>query len=248
VTAVALCLVLTPLVPACSRRDAEADLDPAHEAELVTLRRQVEGLRGALVDSQRGALVSPDHIAIGVDEETARNLLAATLPIERVIADDFDARIDTATVAFRSFEATVTLEGRVTRRDMPETYADLILHGAIPGVEIDRAGRTLRADIVLDSFEVKRAAAVGAEHDLVKLVARRLGERGLAELRGLVPALRFPVSIEQEIAMPAIHEGPVSIPAATLPLEASVARVLAASGRLWAMVEVRNSAWRSAAR
>lgn len=212
----------------------------------MTLRRQVEGLRGALVDAQKGTLVSPDHIAIGVDEETAKGLISAALPIERVVADDFHARIETATVAFRSFEATVTLEGRVTHRDMPATYADLILRGAIPSVDIDPERRSLRAEITLDSFEVKRAAAVGAENDLVTLAARRFGERGLAELRALVPQLQLPVALEQEIDMPAIHEGPVSIPGGRLPLEARVARVIAASGRLWAMVEVAKPKWQRA--
>jgi hypothetical protein len=237
------------LAPACnrSRPNATASASLAERAvETQQLERQVEALKRALVDAQKGALFSPDHLAIGASEEVAQALIARALPIEKEIAGRFQSRIERATVSFRSLQASVVLEGRVSHKEDGETFADLKLFGGIPTIEVDPGGRTLRADIVLDSFQVTRAAAAGAEHALVTMVARELGERGLDALRALVPPLRLPVALEQAISMPGVTEGPVAIQGGELPLRASVARVLPISGRLWAMVDVKDDGWRTA--
>lgn len=218
-------------------RAAQAD------AEKKRLERQVAALERAIVDSKKGALFSPDYLAVGASEDVAKQLIARALPIEKDVTKDFHAKIDQAQVSFRSFEASVVLQGRISRKGDPSTFADLKLIGGIPTIEIEENGKTLRADIVLDSFDVTRAAAMGAEHDLVTLAARELGARGLDALRELVPPLRFPITLEQAIDVPGVSEGPATIRGGRLPLSAKVARVLPVSGRLWAMVAVDTAGW-----
>jgi hypothetical protein len=140
-------------------------------------------------------------------------------------------------------QGSVRLEGRVWALSDPGTWADLALLGGIHDVEVDESSGILTASIVLDGYDVQRASAVGAEMDWIKDLVRLLGDRGLASLRDLVPAIRIPVGIEKGIDLPGVSGGAVTIPAGRLPLEARVSRVLPLSGRLWAMIHVTTTGW-----
>ena len=64
------------------------------------------------------------------------------LPLQKTIAQRFEARIDKATVTFQSMQGSVNLEGRVWAQADPQTFADLILMGGIQDVEIEKSTGT----------------------------------------------------------------------------------------------------------
>jgi hypothetical protein len=234
-------------VGACSRSGTEGPVPNALlTSEEKLLERQVGSLRSAIADAKKGVLFSPDDIAVGVSESVVQATIAQALPMEKPIDTEFRARIDRAVVSFRSMQGSIRLEGRVWALADPGTYADLFLVGGIESVRVDQSTGTLEATIVLDGWDVQRAAAVGAEMDWIKDLAHLLGDRGLDELRELVPLVRIPVGVEQGIDLPGLSGGPVVVPAGRLPLDASVTRVLPLSGRLWVMVGLRSGGWRKA--
>jgi hypothetical protein len=239
---IALTLLAAPSLPGC-RQPAVAPEDPALVSELKLLERQVAGLKEAIRDAKKGELFSQNAIAIGVSEAVVQAGVAQALPIQAAVSPEFSARIDRVSVSFRSMQGSVTLAGRVWAIADPGTYADLVLLGGIHQVDIDRETGVLRAQIALDGFEVKRAAAAGMEFEWTKSLVRMLGDRGLGALRELVPDVRIPVGIERGIELPGVSGGAITIPSGRLPLEAAVARVLPLSGRLWAMIEVKTTGW-----
>jgi hypothetical protein len=207
------------------------------------MERQVAALKDAIRDARQGTLFPPDAVAIGVSEEIVQVTLSEALPIDQTVAGRFRARIDRVVVSFRSMQGSVRLEGRVWALAEPGTFADLVLLGGIQDLEIDKEIGVLRAEIVLDGWEPIRAAAMGAEAEWIKDLARLLGARGLAALRDLAPPVRIPVGIEQAIDLPGFSGGGVAIPSGRLPLEARVSKVLPLSGRLWALINVTTSGW-----
>jgi len=229
----------------CGRGPDLVPNDSALDSELKLLERQVASLRAAVADARKGELFSAGDLAISVSEEVVQRATAQALPIQQPLGGDFQARIDRAIVNFRSMQGSVRLEGRVWALAGPGTYADLVLLGGIHEVEVDKETGMLSAEIVLDGWDVRRAAAIGAEGDWINDLVRLMGDRGLAALRDLVPSIRIPVGIEKGIDLPGIYGGPVTIPSGHLPLDAQVVRVLPLSGRLWAMVHVTTSGWES---
>lgn len=245
-------LILPPiaavlLIAGCAREVEQVQPDSALASELKLLERQVASLKVAIADARRGELFPPGDIAIGVSEEVVQSAVSQALPIEKPVGTEFKARIDRAAVSFRSGQGSVKLGGRVWALADPGTYADLVLLGGIEDMVIDKETGVLRAEILLDGWDVKRAAAIGAESEWIKALVRVLGDRGLGALRELVPDVRIPVGIERGIELPGISGGAVTIPSGRLPMDATVSRVLPLSGRLWAMVHVTSTGWESTA-
>jgi hypothetical protein len=230
-------------IPGCGRKAEVVEKDSPMASELKLLERQVSSLQAAIADAKKGELFAAGDLAVSVSDEAVQKAVSQALPIERPVSPEFRARIDRALVSFRSMQGSVRLEGRVWAVKDPGTWADLILLGGIHEVEVDRASGLLNAEIVLDGWDVQRAAAAGAEMDWIKGLVRLLGERGIASLRDLVPAVHIPVGIEKGIDLPGVSGGAVTIPAGRLPLDARVSRVLPLSGRLWAMIHLTTSGW-----
>ena len=230
-------------IAGCGRKEEVVEPDSLPASELKLLARQASSLRTAIADAKKGELFATSDLAVSVSEEAVHKAVSQAFPIERPVGTEFRARIDRALVSFRSMQGSVRLEGRVWALSDPTTYADLALLGGIHDVEVDESSGMLTAGIVLDGWDVERAAAAGAEMDWIKDLVRLLGVRGLAALRDLVPAVRIPVGIEKGIDLPGISGGVVTIPAGRLPLDARVSRVLPLSGRLWAMIHVTTPGW-----
>ncbi len=204
-------------------------------------------LKLAVADAKRGELFRAGDIAVGLTEEAVQSTVAQALPIDATVAGEFQARIEKAVVSFRSMQGSVKLEGRIWALAEPGTWAELVLLGGIHDVEVDRATGVLSAGIVLDGWDVKRAAAVGEESEWIRQLVSLLGDRGVNALRGLVPPVRIPVGVENGIDLPAVSGPPLTIPAGHLPFDAEVSRVLPLSGRLWVMIHVKTSGWELAA-
>jgi hypothetical protein len=227
----------------CAKTAEIFQKDSPLASELKLLERQVGSLKTAIADAKRGVLFSQNDIAIGVSESVIQSTLSQAFPIERPVGRDFKARIERASVSFQSMQGAIRLEGRVWALASPDTYAELILMGGIQDVVVDPRNGVLRAEIVLDGWDVQRAAAVGMEFTWTKDLVKALGDRGLSALRDLVPAVRIPVAIERGIVLKGVSEGPVRIPSGHLPIDARVERVLPLSGRLWVMVATSTSGW-----
>ncbi len=240
-------LFLVPLaIAGCGGKADVVETDSPLASELKLLERQVSSLRAAVSDAKKGQLFAPGDLAVSVSDEVVQKALSQALPIERPLNAEFRARIDRALMSFRSMQGSVRLEGRVWAVKDPGTSADLVLLGGIHEVEVDRASGSLTAEIVLDGWDVQRASAAGAEMDWIKPLVRLLGQRGIAALRDLVPAVHIPVRIEREIDLPGVSGGVVTIPAGRLPLDARVSRVLPLSERLWAMIHLTTTGWEPA--
>lgn len=243
-TFILLPIVVASLIAGCGpKRDLVAGDSPL-ASELKLLERQAAALKEAIADANRGDLFPPDQIAVGVSEEVVQAAIAQALPLEQPVAQEFRARIERAAVSFESMQGSVVLEGRIWAVAEPGTYADLLLIGGIEDVDVEKATGILQASIVLDGWDVKRAAAMGEESELIKALVRLLGDRGLSALRDLVPDVRIPVGIEDGVDLPGLS-GPFTIPAGHLPFDAAVSRVLPLSGRLWVMVHVTTEGWQN---
>lgn len=239
-----LLIALAAAAAGCRRDSPPPGEDPLIASQEKLLNRQIASLGQAVRDARAGTLFPTDQIAVGVSESVVQETLTQALPLEKPLGHEFHARIDRAIVSFRSMQGSVRLEGRVWAVAEPGTWADLFLLGGIEKVEVDPRTGVLEATIVLDGWDVQRAAAGGAELEWAKDLVRLLGDRGLDAMRELVPPLRIPVGVEQGIDLPGASGGPVVIPEGHLPLDAAVARVLPLSGRLWVMVAVRSEGWR----
>lgn len=210
--------LILPLFPvglaiaACGAQPERLAPDSPMASELKLLERQTASLRTAIVDAKRGGLFEAGDLAVSVSEEALQRAVSQALPIEQPVSPEFRARIDRAVGSFRSMQGSVRLEGRVWALSDPETWADLVLLGGIRDVEVDASSGRLSAEIALDGWDVKRAAAAGAEMDWIKDLVRLLGERGLVALRDLVPAIRIPVGIEKGIDLPGVAGPPPDHP------------------------------------
>lgn len=238
-----LSFLLAFSMASCRGTPLPREPDSPQASELKLLERQVASLRSAVEDAKKGHLFSPGDLAVSVSEEVAQQAASQALPIEKPIGTQFVARIERVSMSFASMQEAVRLEGRIWAAAEPGTYADLLLMGGIHDVQVERDTGVLTAEIVLDGWDVHRAAAVGEESEWIKRVVRLLGDRGVNALRDLVPPVRIPVGIEKGIDLPGISGGAVTIPAGHLPIDASVSRVLPLSGRLWAMIHITTSGW-----
>ncbi|MBK5255758.1 MAG: hypothetical protein JJE39_06980 [Vicinamibacteria bacterium] len=118
----------------CASKPEPVAADSPLASELKLLERQVSSLKEVIADAKRGELFPSGDIAVGVSEEAVQATLAQALPIERPVTQEFQARIERATVSFRSMQGSVTLEGRIWALAEPGTYADRRSHHQDPGL------------------------------------------------------------------------------------------------------------------
>lgn len=209
-------------------------------AQRVVLEREVEGLRAVVARLERGEpMLPPDDIAIAVDEALVRDLIVAQLPFETDV-ERFRVRLTGADVQFRG-SPTVQLQGRLQVRDQPDLTAAVTLFGALDEVRIDHTSNTLEATVAADHLTIAEATGFaqylsGATIDEVARLVR-------LEIGAQLPTIRIPVKVQEQIAFPAVTDGPVRVDGARMPLEVAVSQVVAARGRLWVSVRVTPGAF-----
>jgi hypothetical protein len=229
------------LLAGCRRYDDES---ARLRAEQAVLTRQVHGLRELVALAERGSLLPRDAFAIAVDEALVRDLLAAGLPQEQVLSERYRVRVERAEVAFRSQQSLVTLHGRVTSLQAPDTYVDVVLRGGLGTLAVDARSRRLRATVALDHVEVQQAAAGGARSGAVGALVEELGRERLEAFAALVPPLEIPVQLEERLVLRGTGDEHVRVRAGELPLRVAVTRVIPLSGRLWVLLELTAGPWR----
>ncbi len=237
----ALGLAAAWLLVGCAGRDEQA---ARLRAERLLLERQVQGLRELIADAEAGMLTKPEQLLIGADEATVQGLLAATLPQERVIADRLLVRLESAAVQFRASQGVVLLKGRASFVDSRDSFVEVTLEGGLEDIEIRQASGVLAGRVAVYHLSVARAATAGAENPAMRSLAQSLGRERPELLAALVPPLQIPIRLEESVAFKGFEEGPVSVRPGSLPVRASVARVLALAGRLWVVLDVGAGPWR----
>lgn len=226
----ALVPLLALVLPACKGRfEGGGDL----RAQKVVLKREVDGLREAVVRLEKGQPILPlDDVAVAIDDTLLRDLITAQLPFE-MDADRFHLSLTEVEAQFRG-SPIVRLRGVLSSIQRPDLVAAVNVIGALVDIEVEASSSTLRARIAVDHIGIEKAAGLeqvlsGSTLDEVaRLVRMQLADR--------LPPIQIPVKVQQSIDLPAVTSGPVRIDGATMPLQASVSQVLAGQGRLWVAV------------
>lgn len=220
-----------------SCKDAGAPRPSPEEAVLV---RQQSGLRGLIAAARGGPLIPFEHVLVVLDEKLVRRLLASATPYERVVADKYRVRVDSASVRFADGFALVRLDGRASlaNRSEQDVFADVSVFGGLDVVDLDPTSGILRGRVTVIAFEARRVGILGREAPARRLVEALSRER-IEEFNVLASDLEVPVRLEREVTIPEVGpEGDIHIPAATVPLRVWVEDVKAFRGKLWVSVGV----------
>jgi hypothetical protein len=207
----------------------------ALHARQSALEREVEGLRVSVAKLERGEPILPeDAVVVSVSESIVAEFLAAQLPFEAE-TDKFKVKLTHGEAVFRGSPA-VRLTGSIWRPDNPNLVGEVRAQGALEKIRVEPETGTLRATVALDHVDLVRMAGLekfiagGSLNELARTVRLQIEPR--------LPAIQIPVRIEQAVELPSVTNGPVRIQAARMPLEVSVADVLAGRGVLWVAVRV----------
>jgi hypothetical protein len=209
------------------------------------LKRQVEDLTRLVERAEKGTLMPKDKLVVGVSEQMVEKVMRLALPREQVVLRDYRVRLERADVSFLDGHGALRFDGRVTPAAgaASEDLAEMALFGRVDTVELDPSTGTLRGQIVLTGFELKRLGGRG-EGEAGRQLIQELARQGVDVLEPLAFPLTIPVKLEQEVALkgsPA--EGPVRLQAARFPLTVTVAEVTAHSHRLWVALDVTLGAF-----
>lgn len=229
-------LVSAALAAACDDAyEGAGDL----RADRVVLEREVEGLRPIVERLERGEPLLPaGDIAVAIDDTLVRELVLAQLPFDADI-DRFHVRLTDVDVQFRG-SPTLQIGGRLQVRDRPDVTAAVTVFGALVDIRVDAATSTLEARVEADHLTIENATGLAAY--LSGTTLDEAARRVRMAMRPLLPAVRLPVAVRQQVDVPAVTDGPVRLLASRLPLEVAVSQVVAARGRLWVSVRVTPGA------
>jgi hypothetical protein len=200
---------------------------PVPSAEEALLTRRVEGLKKLIARGRSGSLVEFQQVVVVVHQEFVRELLRAVTPFERVLLDRYRVRVDSATTEFSDGFALVRLEGEAGLLDEPVS-ANVVVLAGLEVLGLEESG-LLRCQLRTVAVEAKEANVAGLDEPVRDLV-ETLGRDGLD---ALLSVLDIPVRIENRVAIPAVDERRIRIPAAALPLQARVVDVQVFERRLW---------------
>ncbi len=223
--------------------------DPAARARVVErdqLRREVAGFQ-TLRRFEPGSLIDREHELIATVSDTLlRELIATSFPITVELQNKLTVTLTAARVVFRANVARVDITGEIRRGAFPYVSAAVFLRGAIDRFVIDPS-QQLRARISIDDVELNTPAGAPAVLDqMVINVLQAIVEGSLPELTASLPAVAFPVRLDQEMALPGFGpEGALSIRPSRAPMNVEVARVLAFQNRLWVVLHVELGAFLS---
>jgi hypothetical protein len=227
-----LCLAL---LGGCHRHQHET----AATAEGDVLERRRQGLAALVETARRGPLLPFDKVLVVADERLVRQVLAASIPFERVIGERYLIQVKRAEVHFEDGFALVRLDGeaRFADRAATEGHADLTVYGGLDVVELDPDSGVLRGRVKVIAVDARRVNVYGVRSFLAEDLVEGLSRQKLDAFSALASRIEIPVQLERSVTLPAV-EGEVRIDAATVPLRAAVADVKAFRGKLWVSVDV----------
>ena len=215
--------------------------------EAAVLRRRIEGLSALLAAARRAPLARFDQTLIVIDERLVDDLLKAATPLERVLRQKYRITLDRTDVEFKDGFALVTLGGRASLAEDPQTFADIAVYGGLDVVELDPKSGILRGRIKIIAAVVRRVDVKGLTAPIRRLVGD-LGRAKLSDFEELLSSVEIPIRLQSQIEIPGVGpEGGVTIQPLTLPLRASIESVRAFRGKLWIRVAASTAAVESPA-
>ena len=212
-------------------------------AEARRLERQNETLRNLIQATTEKRLVAAHWLAVAVDEAAVKTVIEATLPQEVDVSERWHVRVEKAEVSFRSGASLVKLDARVTDRKNPERLAHVVYAGGLDDIKVGVSG-LLESRVLIDGVELPETWAAGADTSQLGEVASQFAGQNLEVLQGLVPEVAIPVRLRESIRVDGFGDGPVQVDPGEIPVNATVARVLPLSGRLWVFLDVQTGPWR----
>lgn len=229
-------LAALAFLPACHRQTATS-------AEQAVLDRRREGLAALMAAARRGSLLPFTKMLVVADEGLVRQVLAATLPFERVIVDRYRIRVSRADVHFDDGFGLVRLDGEASFVDRPEAegHAEVTVYGGLDVVALDPESGVLRGSVKVIALDARRVNVYGVKSALVEDLVEQLGREKLDSFSALASTIEIPVRLERSVTLPAVGPGEVHIDAATIPVRASVADVKAFQGKLWVSVDISTA-------
>ena len=143
------------LLPGCHRAQT------ATSAEQAVLDRRREGLAALMAAARRGPLLPFTKMLVVADEGLVRQVIAATLPFERVIVDRYRIRVSRADVHFDDGFGLVRLDGEASFADRPETegHAEVTVFGGLDVVALDPESGVLRGSVKIIALDARRVNA-----------------------------------------------------------------------------------------
>jgi hypothetical protein len=222
------------LLPACHRAQT------ATSAEQAVLDRRREGLARLMAAARQGSLLPFTKMLVVADERLVQQVIAATLPFERVIADRYRIRVSRAEVHFDDGFGLVRLDGEASFADRAETegHAEVTVFGGLDVVALDPQSGVLRGSVKIIALDARRVNVYGVKSSIVEDLVEQLGRVQLDSFSALASSIEIPVRLESSVTLPAVGPGEVHIDAATIPVRAAVADVKAFQGKLWVSVDV----------
>jgi hypothetical protein len=219
-------LIAIPLVAgACAYLPARRE--PPVSAEEALLTRRVFGLRGLLAAGRSESLLDFKQILVVVPEDVVRDLLRATMPFEKTIADRYRIEIASATAEFSDGFALVRLAGRAEIIGRPVS-AEVDILGGLEVLGLEDSG-VLRCQVRVFAVEAKEANVAGLDEP-VRTLVEDLGRDGL---NSLLSVFDVPVRVENRLVLPAVKTRRLQLAAAEVPVAAKVVEVRAFAHRLW---------------
>jgi hypothetical protein len=217
--------------------------ETAATAERAVLDRRRQGLAALTAAARRGPLLPFDKVLVVADERLVRDVVAASLPFERVIGGRYRVRVTRAEVHFDDGFGLVQLVGDATFADRPaeEARADLTVYGGLDVVGLDPHTGRLRGEVKVIAVDARQVDVMGVPSAVVEHLVEDLGREKLEAFSALASRIEIPVQLEQEVTLPAVGPGEVRIAAATIPLKVAVADVKAFRGKLWISVDVSTA-------
>lgn len=207
------------------------------------LRRQIDTLKELTAAVRENRLIDENWLAVALDEKAVRAVIQAGLPQEALVAARFRVRVEAAEVIFRSGTGLVRLRANVVDEKSPDRRAEVIYQGGLDDITVGGDGR-LHTRVLVDHIEVPEAQAAGSDAGVIASIADDLAGSNLEALQAMVPAVAIPVRLRQTLSIDGLGDGPVQVRPGELPVQASVARVVPLSGRLWVFLDVKTGPWR----
>ncbi|MEO5763411.1 MAG: hypothetical protein ABIR28_13995 [Vicinamibacteria bacterium] len=206
---------------------------PRFSARETLLMAQNEELTKLADGAEKGTLLDFKNVMIVVDQELVQDLLRAVTPMQADVGKGFHLEITAADAAFGDGVALVRLTGSASLGGTT-MGSEVTVFGAIDVVRLDPVSGILQCSITVLGVEAQNAAALG-RGDPVGRLTEALTHGGLGLLLG---GLEIPVSVENNLSIPAVESKRLQIKAENLPLTVAAEQIKVFAGKLWVFVDV----------
>jgi hypothetical protein len=235
------CRLLVPLLllgvalSGCGRREPPEDTKA--RAQAAFLRQQIVDLEAMVADPDSHA--TEDKVAVGVDEKLVASLIDASLPRTLEVGGRARITLQSARAYFRGNRSAVLIAADLASLRSPDTHVSVELGGSLGSFRIVDGELSARAQLLYATVMESSAG------DLATGVADRLLQDNLALIQEQIPPIVIPVSLEQDVRIGALEEGPVAARGGVLPISVGVADVLPMTERIWILLDVKAGPWKA---